>query len=192
MNKVNIVYYSFTGNTLRMVKAFEKGLQEASVPFKSYSVVELKDDNEAMALSNAYAPEHLIIATCNYNELATKVINAGSVFLGKYACESAGDYASGTNHTLPTHGYARAYSGVNLDSYQRKITFQQLDEAGITSIGRAVEAMAEAELKGLEYEMNRPETQADPVRSHAVAEAYAAKEIEIMQRYEKWEQLTEA
>ena len=105
----------------------------------------VQDDDEAMALSNAYAPEHLIIATRNCNELAAKVINAGSVFLGKYACESAGDYASGTNHTLPTHGYARAYSGVNLDSYQRKITFQQLDEAGITSIGRAVEVMAEAE-----------------------------------------------
>ncbi|MBR4601402.1 MAG: histidinol dehydrogenase, partial [Prevotella sp.] len=78
-------------------------------------------------------------------ELAKKVINAGSVFLGKYACESAGDYASGTNHTLPTHGYALAYNGVNLDSYNRKITFQHLTKEGIESIGNAVELMAEAE-----------------------------------------------
>lgn len=97
---------------------------------------------EAMALSNAYAPEHLIIATADYEALATKVVNAGSVFLGKYACESAGDYASGTNHTLPTHGYALAYNGVNLDSYQRKITFQHLTEEGVRGIGKAVEIMA--------------------------------------------------
>ncbi len=100
---------------------------------------------EAMALSNLYAPEHLIIQTSDYEQLAEQVINAGSVFLGPYACESAGDYASGTNHTLPTHGYATAYSGVNLDSYCRKVTFQHLSEEGIRSIGRAVELMAEAE-----------------------------------------------
>ena len=100
---------------------------------------------EAIDLSNAYAPEHLILATDNYEQLAQQVVNAGSVFLGKYACESAGDYASGTNHTLPTHGYATAYSGVNLDSYNRKITFQHLTEQGIRSIGRAVEQMAENE-----------------------------------------------
>ena len=98
-----------------------------------------------MELSNAYAPEHLIIATVDYEELAEKVVNAGSVFLGQYACESAGDYASGTNHTLPTHGYATAYSGVNLDSYNRKVTFQHLTEEGIRSIGHAVEVMAENE-----------------------------------------------
>ena len=96
-------------------------------------------------MSNAYAPEHLIIATENYEELSEKVINAGSVFLGKYACESAGDYASGTNHTLPTHGYALAYNGVNLDSYNRKVTFQHLSEEGVCSIGKAVELMAENE-----------------------------------------------
>ena len=100
---------------------------------------------EAMALSNLYAPEHLIIQTSDYEQLAEQVVNAGSVFLGPYACESAGDYASGTNHTLPTHGYATAYSGVNLDSYCRKVTFQHLSEEGICSIGRAVELMAEAE-----------------------------------------------
>ena len=101
--------------------------------------------DEMMALSNAYAPEHLIIQTANYEELAEQVVNAGSVFLGQYACESAGDYASGTNHTLPTHGYATAYSGVNLDSYCRKITFQHLTEEGIHEIGPAVEFMAAAE-----------------------------------------------
>ena len=108
-------------------------------------LVLVKDLNEAIELSNAYAPEHLIIQTANYDKLATKVVNAGSVFLGEYACESAGDYASGTNHTLPTHGYATAYSGVNLDSYCRKVTFQHLTADGIQSIGHAVELMAEAE-----------------------------------------------
>jgi len=101
--------------------------------------------DEMIDLSNCYAPEHLIIQTKDYEQLAEKVINAGSVFLGSYACESAGDYASGTNHTLPTHGYATAYNGVNLDSYCRKITFQHLTEEGIHHIGHAVELMAEAE-----------------------------------------------
>lgn len=108
-------------------------------------VVIVNDYDEAMALSNMYAPEHLIIATDNYDELAAKVVNAGSVFLGRYACESAGDYASGTNHTLPTHGYATAYSGVNLDSFIRKITFQHITAEGISSIGTAVEVMADNE-----------------------------------------------
>lgn len=106
------------------------------------TIVVVKDTEEAIALSNYYAPEHLIINTSDYESIAERVINAGSVFLGKYACESAGDYASGTNHTLPTHGYATAYSGVNLDSFNRKITFQHLTEDGIRSIGRAVELMA--------------------------------------------------
>lgn len=108
-------------------------------------IVVVGSEEEAIELSNTYAPEHLILQTENYEELAQKVVNAGSVFLGKYACESAGDYASGTNHTLPTHGYATAYSGVNLDSYCRKITFQHLTEEGIRRIGPAVEAMAAAE-----------------------------------------------
>ena len=103
------------------------------------------DKQEAMQLANTYAPEHLIIATADYDELALQVKNAGSVFLGQYACESAGDYASGTNHTLPTHGYALAYNGVNLDSYNRKITFQHLTPEGIRSIGEAVVTMAENE-----------------------------------------------
>ncbi len=117
----------------------------ASKALENSCYVLVKDYNEMMALTNLYAPEHLVIQTKNYEELAEKVINAGSVFLGKYACESAGDYASGTNHTLPTHGYATAYNGVNLDSYCRKITFQHLTEEGIRHIGHAVELMAEAE-----------------------------------------------
>ena len=108
-------------------------------------LVLVRDKQEAMELCNIYAPEHLVISTDDYAQLAEQVINAGSVFLGHYACESAGDYASGTNHTLPTHGYAVAYNGVNLDSYCRKVTFQHLTEEGICSIGRAVEVMAENE-----------------------------------------------
>ena len=108
-------------------------------------IILVRDKKEAIDLSNAYAPEHLVIQTEDYEQLAERVVNAGSVFLGQYACESAGDYASGTNHTLPTHGYATAYNGVNLDSYCRKVTFQQLTEEGVRSIGRAVELMAEAE-----------------------------------------------
>ncbi len=117
----------------------------AAKTLENSTFVLVHDGQEAMDLSNAYAPEHLIIATVDYEELAEKVVNAGSVFLGQYACESAGDYASGTNHTLPTHGYATAYSGVNLDSYNRKVTFQHLTEEGIRSIGHAVEVMAENE-----------------------------------------------
>ena len=108
-------------------------------------IVLVRDKKEAMALSNAYAPEHLVIQTEDYEAMADLVINAGSVFLGRYACESAGDYASGTNHTLPTHGYATTYSGVNLDSYCRKVTFQHLTDEGVRTIGRAVELMADAE-----------------------------------------------
>ena len=108
-------------------------------------LVLVHDKQEAMGLCNLYAPEHLVISTDDNAQLAEQVINAGSVFLGHYACESAGDYASGTNHTLPTHGYAVAYNGVNLDSYCRKVTFQHLTEEGIRSIGRAVEVMAENE-----------------------------------------------
>ena len=119
--------------------------QMASTSLDNSKFVLVKDYDEAIDLSNTYAPEHLIISTKNYEELAEKVINAGSVFLGHYACESAGDYASGTNHTLPTHGYALAYNGVNLDSYNRKITFQHLTETGIRSIGNAVVTMAENE-----------------------------------------------
>ena len=138
-----------------LIEAVEKEIQVqleqlprkelAAKTLENSTFVLVHDGQEAMDLSNAYAPEHLIIATNDYEALAEKVVNAGSVFLGKYACESAGDYASGTNHTLPTHGYATAYSGVNLDSYNRKVTFQHLTEEGIRSIGHAVEVMAENE-----------------------------------------------
>ena len=117
----------------------------AAAALENSRYVLVRSADEMIALSNAYAPEHLIIQTKDYELMARQVVNAGSVFLGPYACESAGDYASGTNHTLPTHGYATAYSGVNLDSYCRKITFQHLTEDGIRHIGRAVELMAEAE-----------------------------------------------
>lgn len=118
----------------------------ASKTLENSKLILVHDTNDAIDLSNCYAPEHLIIATDDDEQLAAKVVNAGSVFLGKYACESAGDYASGTNHTLPTHRYALAYNGVNLDSYNRKITFQHLDEQGIRSIGHAVEVMAAGEM----------------------------------------------
>ena len=120
-----------------------KEMAQTSLDNSKFVLVKTKE--EAMQLSNTYAPEHLIIATSDYEELAAQVVNAGSVFLGTYACESAGDYASGTNHTLPTHGYALAYNGVNLDSYCRKITFQHLTEDGIRSIGKEVVTMAENE-----------------------------------------------
>jgi histidinol dehydrogenase len=100
---------------------------------------------KAFELLNEYAPEHLIIASDNASVLAAMVINAGSVFLGHYSPESAGDYASGTNHALPTNGYAKTYSGVSLDSYVKKITFQQISKAGLINIGNAVETMAAAE-----------------------------------------------
>ncbi len=107
-------------------------------------IIVVKSD-EIMPITNMYAPEHLIISTNNYQELAEQVRNAGSVFLGHYTPESAGDYASGTNHTLPTNGYAMMYSGVNLDSFTKKITFQELTKDGIKSIGKEIEIMAETE-----------------------------------------------
>ena len=102
----------------------------------------VKDMEEAIAMTNEYAPEHLIIETKDYMELAEKVVNAGSVFLGSLTPESAGDYASGTNHTLPTNGYAKAYSGVSLDSFIRKITFQEITREGIQNVGPAIEVMS--------------------------------------------------
>lgn len=120
-----------------------KEIAEKSLQYSKLIIV--KDIDEAVDITNEYAPEHLILAVEDYSKFAERVVNAGSVFLGNYSCESAGDYASGTNHTLPTSGYAKAYSGVNLDSFCRKITFQELTAQGIQSIGRAVELMAEAE-----------------------------------------------
>ncbi len=108
-------------------------------------IIVMHSIDEVMDYVNAYAPEHLILNCADALALASRVVNAGSVFLGPYSPESAGDYASGTNHTLPTSGYAHAYSGVNLDSFTKKITFQRLSQAGLEGIGRTVELMAEAE-----------------------------------------------
>ena len=112
----------------------------------------LKDVNECISFSNSYAPEHLIMAVENAKELSTEITNAGSIFLGNYSCESVGDYASGTNHTLPTNGYARNYRGVSLDSFVKKITMQQVTAEGIKNIGPSVELMADAE--GLQAHKN--------------------------------------
>ncbi len=108
--------------------------------------------DEAFEFSNDYAPEHLILNLVNAEQYVSRVVNAGSVFLGAYSCESAGDYASGTNHTLPTYGYAKAYSGVSVDSFVKKITFQKLSEEGVRNLGPVVEKMAECE--GLQAHKN--------------------------------------
>lgn len=139
----------------KVVKEINKELdiQLANLPrkemaekaLKNSRAILFKDVETCIRFSNVYAPEHLILAVENPVLRSREVTSAGSVFLGNYSCESAGDYASGTNHTLPTSGYAKAYSGVSLDSFIKKITFQQLSEEGIVGIGVAVETMAEAE-----------------------------------------------
>ena len=108
-------------------------------------IIILQTLDEIVDFTNRYAPEHLIIETRNYDKIADRIVNAGSVFLGHYSPESAGDYASGTNHTLPTNGYARAYSGVNLDSFLKKITFQEITEEGIRNLGETIQILAEHE-----------------------------------------------
>lgn len=117
----------------------------ASKALENSRLILVKDLDVAMAMSNAYAPEHLILQVENPEKLAEQVVNAGSVFLGHLTPESAGDYASGTNHTLPTNGYARAYSGVSLDTFVRKVTFQKITSDGLKSIGPIIEKMAAAE-----------------------------------------------
>jgi len=124
----------------------------AAAALKHSRFIVMENSTDAFNFLNEYAAEHLIIASENALELSEKVINAGSIFLGNYSPESAGDYASGTNHTLPTNGYAKAYSGVSVDSFVKKITFQQLSKQGIINIGPAVELMAEAE--GLQAHKN--------------------------------------
>jgi len=128
----------------QLAQLARKELASKSLEFSKLIYV----DNQAdlIDLINEYAPEHLILSVKNCNELGEKIINAGSVFLGNYSPESAGDYASGTNHTLPTNGYAKAYSGVSLDSFVRKITFQEITNEGLSLIGPAIETMAEAEM----------------------------------------------
>ena len=125
-------------NKLPRKKIAEKALQNSKA-------IVLKNTDLCIDFSNYYAPEHLIIATKNSENEAEKIVNAGSVFLGNYSCESAGDYATGTNHTLPTNGYAKNYSGVSLDSFTKKITFQKISQKGLLNIGETVELMAQAE-----------------------------------------------
>ena len=120
-----------------------KEIAEKSLANSKVFVV--KDMDEAIDLSNEYAPEHLIISAKDYRAIADRINNAGSIFLGYWTSESAGDYASGTNHTLPTSGYAHAYSGVNLDSFRKKITYQEITEEGLRNIGPTLEIMAENE-----------------------------------------------
>ena len=123
-------------------------------------IILLNNIDDAIAITNEYAPEHLIISTRSYMVVAEHITNAGSVFLGNMSPESAGDYVSGTNHTLPTHGFAKAYSGVNLDSYFKKITFQQLTPEGLNNISNAIIIMAENE--GLQAHANAVKLRIDP------------------------------
>ena len=124
----------------------------AKAAMENSRLIFVKDSKEALEMINEYGPEHFIICTKNEDEFINGIINAGSVFIGNFTPESAGDYASGTNHTLPTNGYAKQYSGVNLDSFMRAVTFQRISEEGIKNIGTAIELMAEAE--GLQAHKN--------------------------------------
>lgn len=134
----------------QLEKLPRKGIATAAL--ENSKMILVADMDTAMDMLNAYAPEHLILACNGAENIADKVTDAGSVFMGNYTPESAGDYASGTNHTLPTNGYARAYSGVSLDSFVKKITFQQISPEGLQNIGTTIEAMAAAE--GLEAHKN--------------------------------------
>lgn len=142
-----------TSRTLQEAVLCQVNIQLANLPRKEIATQSIQNSKlilvnsmkEAIEMTNQYAPEHLIIEADNYMDIASDIVNAGSVFLGSYSPESAGDYASGTNHTLPTNGYAYAYSGVSLDSFIRKITFQEITSKGIQTIGPAIEVMAENE-----------------------------------------------
>jgi histidinol dehydrogenase len=118
----------------------------ASKALDNSMLIHLDSLDDCIDFSNEYAPEHLIINTTDFNSISEKIVNAGSVFLGKYSCESAGDYATGTNHTLPTNGYARSYSGVSTESFIKKISFQEVSDMGIQKLGPAIMMMAETEL----------------------------------------------
>lgn len=147
-----VVLVSLKQEIINLVKA-ELDSQVEVLPRKSIALkalensflVLLKTQEEAIKLINSYAPEHLILAIADFEKVSERIINAGSVFWGNYSPESAGDYASGTNHTLPTFGYAKAYSGVSLDSFSKKITYQHISKEGLRNLGPAVEIMAEAE-----------------------------------------------
>jgi histidinol dehydrogenase len=130
--------------TLQLAKLSRKDLAAKALDNSKAFLV--RDLNEAMEMINLYAPEHLILQVEDLDGLVAKVVNAGSVFIGPYTPESAGDYASGTNHTLPTNGYATAYAGVSLDSFIRKVTFQKISKEGLQAIGPVIETMAAAEM----------------------------------------------
>jgi histidinol dehydrogenase len=139
----------FAKKVLKEIKVQLEDLPRKDIAAKSLDnsvAIVVKDLQEALDLINFYAPEHLIISVENEEEAVEGIVNAGSIFIGKYTPESVGDYASGTNHTLPTYGYARNYSGVSLDSFVKKITYQKLSPEGIQNIGPTVEVMAENEL----------------------------------------------
>lgn len=138
------IFYKTIEETEKQLENLPR-IEMASEALKNSHFVLLKTLEEAFELSNLYAPEHLILALENYENYIPKIQNAGSVFLGNYSCESAGDYASGTNHTLPTNGFAKNYSGVSLDSFVKKITFQNLSKEGLQNLGKTIEIMAEAE-----------------------------------------------
>ena len=149
----------------------EIDLQLSALPRKDFATkalanskaIILSNQDQAIDLINAYAPEHLILSVDNALQIADKIMNAGSVFIGNYSPESVGDYASGTNHTLPTNGYAKAYSGVSLDSFVKKITFQQLTERGLMNIAPTVIEMAEAE--GLQAHSNAVSVRLNLIKS---------------------------
>lgn len=147
-----VIFFSTDENLLnKTIQETEKQLEAlprnamAKESLKNSHFILLNSIDEALEFSNVYAPEHLILAVNDFEKYIPKIRNAGSVFLGNYSCESAGDYASGTNHTLPTNGFAKNYSGVSLDSFVKKITFQNLSEQGLQNLGRTIEIMAEAE-----------------------------------------------
>lgn len=137
---VNAVNLAVSGQLNRLPR---KDL--AAKAIENSKIILLENQEDCIEMLNEYAAEHLILAVENYAEVAEKIVNAGSIFLGNYTPESCGDYASGTNHTLPTNGYARAYSGVSLDSFVKKITMQEISKEGLQNIGKTVETMAEAE-----------------------------------------------
>jgi len=139
---------SFLKNVLKAVVLQSQSLNRKAIidqALKNMKLICVSDDSTAVDLINFYGPEHYIIATSNNSYFVDNVLNAGSVFIGDYTPESAGDYASGTNHTLPTNGYAKAYSGVNLDSFLKSITFQEISKEGLKNLGPTIELMAEAE-----------------------------------------------
>ena len=152
-------------NSLSIIEAVQKELDQqlnllprkelAEKALKNSKAIVLNNAEDAIACINEYAPEHLILSIDNAAQMADKIINAGSIFIGNYSPESVGDYASGTNHTLPTNGFAKAYSGVSMDSFVKKITFQQITERGLTNIAPTVIEMAEAE--GLQAHSNAVE-----------------------------------